>query len=247
MTEPVDLVCVVPVYNEEAVIGPAVRMLAEALQPLAHNPRIIIASNGCTDRTDIIARQLAAELAPVVELLVCAQRGRGMALQAAVRHVSAPRYMYVDVDLPLELSDLGPVLMALDDTADLVVCRRQGFRPTRRRLMTWSLRQLNRTLFGLRISDSQCAVKAMSPQAARVLTDDCRQNGWYLDTELIVLANLRGLNIREVPIRWIEQRFSDRRSKVKPTADVVAGLRALRAIWHRRLELSRRSLGARRG
>jgi hypothetical protein len=136
--------------------------------------------------------------------------------------------------LPLELDDIGRLLQKLDEGADLVVSRRQGHRPWKRRLMTWSLRQLNRLAFGLRVSDSQCSVKALSPAAVRVLVNDCKENGWYLDTELVVLAHRRGLHFAEVPIHWIEQRFDRRHSKVSMVSDTVRFMLALREIWLRR-------------
>jgi glycosyltransferase involved in cell wall biosynthesis len=233
-----DLACVVSVYNEQVVLRQSVQMLVKALQQYSSNFMVIIASNGSTDSTITIARELEAELPGVVRLLVCKQKGRGWALREAIGGVSADRYLFLDVDLPLELGDLGAVLAKLDES-DLVVCRRTGYRPPMRWVMTWCLRQVNRWVFGMRVSDSQCSVKALTPAAARLLVSDCRQNGWYLDTELVVLAHRRGLKIAEVPIHWIEQRFGERHSKVKAGADTVAFLKALREIW-----LRRRALGA---
>ena len=74
--------------------------------------------------------------------------------------------------------------------------------------------------------------------AARVLLEDCQQNGWFLDTELVVLATCRGLKVGEVPIHWIERRFPERASKVRPWRDPVAAMTAQRHIRRRRAELS---------
>jgi glycosyltransferase involved in cell wall biosynthesis len=232
-----ELACVVSVYNEEAVLERAVRMLVPELKKYARQPLLVIASNGSTDGTNEIGARLERELAPDVRLLVCKQKGRGWALREAMGDIEAERYFYVDVDLPLELDDIGLLLGRLDEGADLVVSRRQGDRPVKRRLMTWSLRRLNRLAFGLRVSDSQCSVKALSPAAAWVLVNDCKENGWYLDTELVVLAHRRGLTIAEVPIHWIEQRFDRRHSKVSVASDTLRFMLALREIWVRRARL----------
>lgn len=237
MTRAVELACVVSVYNEEAVLERAIRMLVPVLKQYAQHPLVVIASNGSTDATNEIGARLERDLAPDVRLLICKQKGRGWALREAIGNIAAERYFYVDVDLPLELDDIGRLLAKLDDGADLVVSRRQGQRPAKRRLMTWSLRQLNRLAFGLQVSDSQCSVKALSPAAARVLVRDCKENGWYLDTELVVLAHRRGLRIAEVPIHWIEQRFDRRHSKVSVVSDTVRFVLALREIWLRRARL----------
>src|SRR5262245_20474738 len=74
---------VVPVYNEERVLGQSIQRLYRFLSnglPFAW--RIVIADNASTDRTPHIAAALAGEL-PGVEHLRLSQKGRGRALRAA--------------------------------------------------------------------------------------------------------------------------------------------------------------------
>jgi glycosyltransferase involved in cell wall biosynthesis len=239
MSRPLDVACIVPVYNEAGVLEAAVRQLHQALadQLAGQEFKIIIAANGSTDNTNAIGRRLERGLGPVVELAVCRSKGRGMALRETISRFHSTHYLYIDVDLPCDLTDLPRVLAPLSEGADVVTSRRTGYRPALRRAMTWGLRHLNRLMFGVRISDSQCAIKALSPAGARVLLDDCQQNGWFLDTELVVLAARRGLRVSEVPIHWIERRFPDRASKVRPWRDTVAAMTALRQIRRRRDEI----------
>ena len=241
MNRLLELACVVPVYNEAAVLEEAVTMLVQELRRTITYARwqVVIASNGCTDETNAIARRLEASLAPQVRLVVCSEKGRGKALREVFAVVPAQRYLYIDVDLPCELGDLSRVLAPLDEGFDLVTSHRTGYRPPVRRVMTMSLRTLNHWLFDVKVSDSQCAVKALSPRAAQVLVDDCEQNGWYLDTELVVLGRVRGLNWTEVPIHWVERRFPQRTSKVDIWGDSWKALRSLRQIWARRRGLTR--------
>jgi glycosyltransferase involved in cell wall biosynthesis len=241
LSDQLDLACVVPVYNEAVVLEEAVLMLVQTLRLEVTYERwqVVIASNGCTDGTNDVAKRLEQTLAPHVRLVVCSQKGRGKALREVFSAVPAQRYLYIDVDLPCDLRDLPIVMAPLDKGYDLVTSHRTGYRPPVRRLMTLSLRLLNRLLFGVRISDSQCAVKALSPRAAQVLVNDCQQNGWYLDTELVVLGGQRGLRRQEVPIRWVERRFPQRTSKVDIWGDSWKALRSLREIRQRRDQLKR--------
>jgi putative flippase GtrA len=55
-----------------------------------------------------------------------------------------------------------------------------------------------------RFSDAQCGFKAMTAVAARRLLGDVRDDGWFFDTELLVLAQRRGLRIHEVPVDWVD-------------------------------------------
>ncbi len=242
MSEEYDLICVIPVYNEELVLPQAIPLIVASLKAMYTNWRflVVIANNGSTDQTATFSEQLAKDYAPCVRHVDIAQKGRGQAFRRVFGGaVRAKRYLYIDVDLPCELDDLRAVLAPLDLGADLVISRRTGYRPLGRRLMTLGLRSLNWLMFGVHVSDSQCAVKALSPRAVGVMMHDCQQSGWYLDTELVILSRQRGLIVTEVPIRWIEQRFAGRASKVHIAADILDCLRSLVQIRKRRADISR--------
>src|SRR3954471_939476 len=44
----------------------------------------------------------------------------------------------------------------------------------------------------------------MHTSAARELLPEVRDDGWFFDTELLVLAQRRGLRIHEVPVDWVD-------------------------------------------
>jgi putative flippase GtrA len=56
----------------------------------------------------------------------------------------------------------------------------------------------------VRFSDAQCGFKAISADVARTLLPDVRDDAWFFDTELLVLAQRRGLRIHEVPVDWVD-------------------------------------------
>ena len=55
-----------------------------------------------------------------------------------------------------------------------------------------------------RFSDAQCGFKAVTAGAAGRLLADVRDDGWFFDTELLVLAQRSGLRIHEVPVDWVD-------------------------------------------
>ena len=228
------ILCVVPVYNEQEILAEAIKLLHEQLTKLtAGNFRIVVANNGSTDNTGKVADELAQTYQDTVIHEFIKQKGRGNAFRAVFAKYKCKIGMYIDVDLPCELSDLRRHISAIKKGADLVVSHRIGSRPLGRRAMTLSLRTLNRLAFGLRVSDSQCAIKAMSPDAINILVNSCCENGWFLDTELVVMVHRAGLSIHEVPIHWIEERFTGRASKVSPLHDMAEGAKAIGRIWKR--------------
>ena len=52
--------------------------------------------------------------------------------------------------------------------------------------------------------DAQCGFKAISSETAENLLPLVDDNGWFFDTELLILANKLGYKIKEVPVYWVD-------------------------------------------
>src|SRR5947207_1510143 len=73
-----------------------------------------------------------------------------------------------------------------------------------------------RAVLHARFSDAQCGFKAVRRDVLDALLPAVRDDGWFFDTELLVLAQRRGLRIHEVPVDWVED--PDSRVRIVPTA-----------------------------
>jgi glycosyltransferase involved in cell wall biosynthesis len=205
-----DVAIVVPVYNEEGPLEQSIRRLHRFLTeafPFAW--RIVIADNASTDRTPAIARALAAELRGV-DVLRLERKGRGRALRAAWSASQARVVCYMDVDLSTDLRGLLPLVAPLlSGHSDVAIGTRlaHGARVVRgpkRELISRSYNRLLHATLRARFSDAQCGFKAVRRDALPGLLADVRDDGWFFDTELLVLAQRRGLRIHEVPVDWVD-------------------------------------------
>src|SRR5262249_15128735 len=87
-----------------------------------------------------------------------------------------------------------------------------------------------RATLGTRVSDAQCGFKAIRGDLARELLPMVADDNWFFDSELLLLAERRGLRLHEGPVDWVE----DPDARV----ELVATARGdLRGIWrlHRHL------------
>jgi len=220
---------VVPVHDEQAQLEQSVRRLHRFLSdgfPLAWS--IVIADNASADGTPRIAARLAAELAQVRALrLAC--KGRGHALRAAWSQSAADVVCYMDVDLSTDLRALLPLVAPLvSGHSDVAIGTRlaHGARVVRgpkRELISRSYNRLLHAALGAHFSDAQCGFKAVRADVLTGLLHDVRDEGWFFDTELLVLAQRRGLRIHEVPVDWID----DPDSRVDIVATALADLRGV--------------------
>jgi putative flippase GtrA len=225
---------VVPVFDEQAVLAASIHRLHDHLSE--HMPfawRIVIADNASTDQTARIAAALAADL-PGVELLSLPQKGRGRALRAAWLASDAEVVCYMDVDLSTDLRALLPLVAPLvSGHSDVAIGTRlhrgsQVVRGAKREVISRSYNRLLRVTLGARFSDAQCGFKAIRTSAARRLLPAVRDDAWFFDTELLMLAQREGLRIHEVPVDWIDDPDS-RVDVVRTALDDLRGIARLLA------------------
>src|SRR6476469_6707965 len=221
---------VVPVYNEEIDLPRSVARLHDYLSsqvPMSF--RITIADNASTDATAAIADGLAARFAQV-RAVHLPDKGRGRALKAVWLESDADVLVYMDVDLSTDLSALLPLVAPLvSGHSDLAIGTRlhRGSRVVRgpkREIISRCYNLILRGTLAARFSDAQCGFKAIRRNVAQQLLPLVQDNGWFFDTELLVLAERSGLRIHEVPVDWTDD--PDSRVDIVQTA-----MDDLRGVW----------------
>lgn len=228
----VDLV--IPVYNEERVLsGSVARTLAFVDEHPEHEWRVVIADNASVDHTLEVARALEAQYPGRVAVLHIPVKGRGIALRTAWLTSPAAVMAYMDVDLSTDLEHLpalvDPIARGEVDLAYGTRLHRdsQTNRSFKRELISRGYVFLLQHLARLHVTDAQCGFKAISREAARALLPLVRDNAWFFDSELLLVAQENGYRLREVPVRWAED--PDTRVKIAQTA-----AEDLRGIWRLR-------------
>jgi glycosyltransferase involved in cell wall biosynthesis len=182
---------------------------------------IVIADNASTDRTPEIARELAREH-DRVQVLRLEDKGRGRALKHAWGTSDAAILSYMDVDLSTDL-DSFPTLIEALATGGFDVAFGSRLLPAssttrgwKREIISRCYNQIIRIICDTRFADAQCGFKAISREAATRLLPLVEDNGWFFDTELLILAEKLGWRLCEQPVRWVDD--SDSRVRICRTA-----------------------------
>ena len=227
---------VVPVFNEEGDLETCVHALHLHLrESLPYTFRITIADNASTDDTLAIANGLAEDY-PEVRVVHLDEKGRGRALQTVWTTSDADVLAYMDVDLSTDLAAFLPLVAPLvTGHSDLSIGTRlhrgsRVVRGTKREFISRSYNLLLRTTLSARFSDAQCGFKAIRRDVAQSLLPLVEDNGWFFDTELLVLAERAGLRIYEVPVDWVDDPNSSVHIYNTAKADVQGIIRLLRAF-----------------
>jgi glycosyltransferase involved in cell wall biosynthesis len=230
---------VVPVYNEAHTLAAGLIRLHTFLDRcgalVAPSWRITVVDNASTDGTWPLACRLSREL-PGVRAIRLAEKGRGRALRNAWSDNDAEVLAYMDVDLSTDLAALAPLVAPLlSGHSDLAIGSRlaRGAHVTRgakRELISRCYNRLLRVVLRARFSDAQCGFKAIRRDRAQELLPQVRDQEWFFDTELLVLAQRAGLRIAEVPVDWVD----DPDSRVDIARTAMADLRGVARMLRRR-------------
>lgn len=190
---------VVPEFNEESVLDKSTRELANYLKlEMPTTWQITIADNASTDNTPVISERLAA-LIPNVTYRRLDVKGRGHALRDARNSSKAEVLAYVDVDLSTDLARLLPLVAPLlSGHSDISIGTRLGLtsrvrRGPKREFISRSYNFLLKRTMQVRFSDAQCGFKAIRADVARRVLPHVEDNGWFFATELLIIADSRGL------------------------------------------------------
>jgi putative flippase GtrA len=231
-TRVLDVEIVVPVFDEEDDLGPSIHRLHAFLRSqFPFTALITIADNASTDRTWERAQQLVAELDGVRAVHLDA-KGRGRALQHVWASSAARVVAYMDVDLSTDLAALLPLVAPLlSGHSDVAIGSRLArssrvVRGPKREIISRCYNLLLRTTLRARFSDAQCGFKAARLAAVRPLLDKIEDDGWFFDTELLLLAEHNGLRTHEVPVDWVD----DPDSRVDITSTALADLRGIARV-----------------
>jgi len=243
------ILIVLPTYNEEGVVKENTLKVFDFCQKnlIDYDWQILIADNGSTDRTPQIAKQLAESLSEErsstnyeseqitnkILFFHIPEKGRGRALKKAWSEYQADIYTYMDIDLATDLNYLPLIIKAIDkESYDLAIGsrlkeRKKTQRSLSREILSRSYNFLLKILFQPSFKDAQCGFKAISKKVIQEILPKVKNNVWFFDTELLILAEKAGFKIKEIPVEWIEKRIIRRKSTVKVLSTVWEDLKGI--------------------
>lgn len=229
---------VIPAHNEAPVILSTVRSLIEVFaQQKDFHWEIIIVDNASTDDT---REQVEKFAHPQVKVLALKEKGKGRAVRAGFTKAEGEIVGFTDADLSVPPKEILSAMKHVETYPDLVVIgsryHPQSIMPGREWWRIGSSRIFNvlaRIIVGINASDTQCPLKFMSRDNARVMLATL-EDTWFTDLEFIALLENLHIPVKEVPVTWDEHRYPDRKSKLSTVRD---GVRSIGAMWRIRRRL----------
>lgn len=207
---------------------PTVETVAESLMGIPNLEwHIVVVDNASSDKT---AQKVREHNHPGTTVLEVFEKGKGQAIRAAAGYADADLFGFIDADLSAHPSAVYSLLQEIQNGADIAIgsrlldprAVRRGFLRT---LSSRAFNAIRKYMLGINVVDSQCGLKIMNRSGVSVL-NQCKENTWFLDVELLARAQDMGLKISEVPIRWDENHYKGRVSKLSVVRDGFGAIKA---------------------
>lgn len=231
-----DLSIVIPAFEEEQRLGSSIETVLEFLSENKPNSELIVVDDGSSDTTTQVAEQACGGF-PAIRTKVIKyepNRGKGFAVKTGLLAALSDMVLFSDADLstPIDEMDklIGPIAAGEIDVAF-------GSRALDRSLIgthqPWRREQggkvfnlVVRMLTGMPFWDTQCGFKAFNMTKFRPLLDVMQIERFGFDVEFLYVADLHGLKLQEIPVRW----NNDDRSKVSVVRDSIRMFDEVRQI-----------------
>jgi glycosyltransferase involved in cell wall biosynthesis len=209
---PPKLSIVIPAFNESARLGGSLRKILQYLNERREAAELIVVDDGSTDSTSRVADEAMADAGRVDARLVRYEpnRGKGYAVRLGLLEAKANIALFSDADLSTPITE-APKLIEPIQTGEYDLTF--GSRALDRRLIgvhqPWRREQggrvfnlIVRVATALPFWDTQCGFKAFRLSVCRPLIEAAQIDRFGFDVELIYLAHLAQLRLREIPVRW---------------------------------------------
>ena len=201
-----ELAIIVPAYNEASRIEATLEELSTYLRTRTWTWEVLVVDDGSLDATAAVVEGFSRR-EPRVRVQREPHRGKGGAVRAGMLASRAAFRFLADADLSMPAREIGRFMPPSVD-GDVVIGTREGTgarrigEPLHRHLAGRAFNTIVRSLLVPGIQDTQCGFKLFTGRAADEIFSRVTVTGWAFDIEVLYLARLTGLKVREVPVEW---------------------------------------------
>ena len=206
------LAIVIPAFNEAARLGESLRTIFEYLNKFAPKSEVIVVDDGSSDGTADVAEKSFSQAGSVAARAIRGEtnRGKGWVVRTGLLAARAPIALFSDADLSTPITETPKLVEPIESGHfDLTFGSRALDRsligvhqPWRREQGGRVFNLIVRLATGLPFWDTQCGFKAFRMNVCRPIIEAATIDRFGFDVELIYLAYLAELSLREIPVRW---------------------------------------------
>jgi len=222
---PSALSIIIPAYDEAARIGDSIQKILAYVKKEALTAELIVVDDGSRDATAEVAEKVFAQFSELSAKVIRYEKnlGKGFAVRTGLTEARHNLALFSDADLSTPIEELPKLVEPIQSGEFDVTFGSRALdrgligthQPWRREQGGKVFNLMVRTLTGLPFWDTQCGFKAFNMKKFRPLLPLMKIDRFGFDVEFLYVANLHGLRLKEIPVRWNH----DERTKVNVLRD----------------------------
>lgn len=195
---------IIPIFNVANSLDKDMSFLLEKLKKLNYQFEIIIVDDGSNNFNEI---KKIAEKYRLTYLRNERNKGKGYSIKKGMLVAGGDIRIFVDADIPFELSVLNDIICNLLKGYDLVIGDRTLYESVSSNRIN-IVRKTGSKIFGFmagniiknNFKDTQCGIKGFTKQSSLELFSELHSKGFAFDVEIIVSALNKNFRIKKIPV-----------------------------------------------
>lgn len=226
---------IIPAYNEARRLPVTLVDIDRVLEKAPYSYEIIVVNDGSLDATSEICKRFSHIMKEMRVIDHIKNKGKGEAVKTGMLAAHGTVRLFTDADNSTSLDQFEKMIPFFKEEYDVVIGSRSTTLGAKLEPPQSFIKQLAGKLgnFIIRVTvlpgihDSQCGFKCFSESSAEKIFGVLRVTQWAFDVEALALARKYGYRIKEMPVRWV----NDRASKVTLGAYFKTFFEVIKISW----------------
>jgi len=217
---------VLPILNEEKIIVTTIKKLITKLSRICTQYEIIAVNDGSEDNTIKKLKKLQKNYQNLTIIDHKVNKGYGAAFQSGVRVAKYEWILFIDSDMQFDVNDLDKFIQHITANDFIIGYRSKRADNIKRIVISKVYNYIVSLLFGLKITDIDCAFKLMKKSSIQKLGR--LPNSFFISTALLVKAISSEVIIKELSVKHLPR---TKGSSTVTLAQVIRTMKDLAVIY----------------
>lgn len=204
-----DYSIIIPVFNEERRIKKTIIDVLARMSKVDGDFEFIFVNDGSTDGTVHVIKQGLAETSVSYKIKSFTQnKGKGAAIKEGILVASGKVIILFDADNSTKIDELKKLNDTIKEFNFIIGSRYLAgsdieVKQSIIRLVISRIGNLLiRMILNLDYTDTQCGFKVLDSNSAKYIASRMQINRWGFDIEMLTIAKLKKIKVKEVPVAW---------------------------------------------
>jgi glycosyltransferase involved in cell wall biosynthesis len=194
-----------PVFRDKRTVKKMIIQSLRVLKTVARKYEIIIVDDGCPEKSGIIAKKIAKNIANIKVFFHKKNLGYGAALRTGIEKSKYDWIFQIDGDAEYSVNDLKRLLKETKNSDLVITYRYKKKYKTNRIIISWFYNKLLRILFGTKFKDISTGSRLINRKLIKKLK--LTSSSPFLGAELAIKAKEQNSKVNEVGIHTYPRTF----------------------------------------